>query len=323
VTAHGVSSFLTRRHSTGDGNSPSSVVLPPYPPSTPDHVCREFTAPEGTYTLGHSIFVNGMQPLYSVGTTASLVSIKYKEAVSNNLQRYEPQPGARSFRRMFGHNNTHSSTDSDEEHIIFRTPSLSSSSSSHKNNGLANGTPLSHSIPEEPIAIIPTESPGSSSPTPTSTLSFLARNHTLGRHSRKPKTSITKTNSSFVQRIITNDQLAKILMARTSEDTNLFYNCGTSFVWVDAAGHPKEPLSRIVFARACPTTHDINIMTASCKNLDIIIGFSTGDIIWFDPLCNKYGRINKGVSVPLDSFLDAFNSYYMIGRHELFPDYND
>lgn len=188
-----------------------------------------------------------MQPLYSVGTTATLVSIKYKEAISNNLQRYEPQPGARSFRRMFGNGHTPSTsnTDSDEEHV-FRTPSLSSSSSSHKNN---IGTPLSHSIPEEQIAIPQSDtlvpphnsvaSPGSVSPTPTSTLSFLARNHTIGRHPKKPKTSITKTNSSFVQRIITNDQLAKILMARTSEDTNLFYNCGTSFVWVDAAGHPK------------------------------------------------------------------------------------
>lgn len=254
AAAHGVSSFLTRRHSTGDGNSHSNVVLPPYPPSTPDHMCREFTAPEGTYTQGHSIFMTTMQPLYSVGTTASLVSIKYKEAVSNNLQRYEPQPGARSFRRMFGHTPpSNSTTDSDEEHITFGTPSLSSSSSSHKNINVTNGTPLSHCIPEEPAqktAIIPTstttananhtnESSGSSSPTPTSTLSFLARSSTLGRHSRKPKTNITKTNSSFVQRIITNDQLAKILMARTSEDTNLFYNCGTSFVWVDAAGHPK------------------------------------------------------------------------------------
>lgn len=212
-----------------------------------------------------------MHPLYSVGTTASLVSIKYKETVPNNLQRYEAQPGARSFRNMFtthhhyGSNTqstTNSNTDSDEEHNnnhhhVFRTPSLSSSSSSHKNNTL--GTLLSHSIPEEPSIAIPNSKitttsssnssgtdntvlpSGSSSPTPTSTLSFLARNHTLGnnRHPRKPKTSITKTNSSFVQRIITNDQLAKILMARTSEDTNLFYNCGTSFVWVDAHGHPK------------------------------------------------------------------------------------
>lgn len=207
----------------------NTFILPPYPPSTPDHECKYFETPEGTYRLGHSIFVNSMQPLYSVGTTASLISVKYKEAVSNNLQRYEAQPGARSFRRIFSNNNvpTLANSESDEEStgIVFRTPSLSSSSSSHKNTTL--GTPLSHSIPEE------------ESPTPTSTLSFLARNHTIGRHPRKPKTNITKTNSSFVQRIITNDQLAKILMARTSEDTYLFYNCGTSFVWADAAGHPK------------------------------------------------------------------------------------
>ncbi|KAL0137587.1 catabolite repression protein creC [Mucor lusitanicus] len=330
-TSHGVSSFLTRRHSTGDHSSNSnSIVLAPYPPTTPDHSCKQFNAPEGVYTLDHSIFVNSMHPLYSVGTTASLVSIKYKETAPNNLQRYEAQPGARSFRNMFSthhhhHHHPHpstttnnSNTDSDEEHSssqqhhVFRTPSLSSSSSSHKNTTL--GTPLSHSIPEEPTIAIPnskistttssnsssTDStvipPGSSSPTPTSTLSFLARNHTLGsnRHPRKPKTSITKTNSSFVQRIITNDQLAKILMARTSDDTNLFYNCGTSFVWVDAHGHPKEPLSRIVFARACPTSHDVNVLTRGADHLDIIIGFTSGDIIHFDPLNNKYSRINKG-----------------------------
>jgi hypothetical protein len=210
-----------------------TLTLPPYPPTTPEHDCRQFTAPEGTYKLGHSIFVHSMQPLYSVGTTASLVSIKYKETITNNLQRYEAQPGARSFRRIFSGSNASTTTESDEEHV-FRTPSLSSSSSSH-NNTNNKSTPLSHSIPEEPVM-------DPVSPTPTSTLSFLARNHTIGgntRHPRKPKTSITKTNSSFVQRIITNDQLAKILMARTSDDTNLFYNCGTSFVWVDAGGHPK------------------------------------------------------------------------------------
>ena len=73
----------------------------------------------------------------------------------------------------------------------------------------------------------------------TTKLSFLSRNHSRQHHSRKPKTSITKTNSSFVQKIITNDQLAKILMSRTSDDTNLFYNCGTSFIWMDASGNPK------------------------------------------------------------------------------------
>ncbi|KAI8096601.1 WD40-repeat-containing domain protein [Halteromyces radiatus] len=115
-----------------------------------------------------------------------------------------------------------------------------------------------------------------------------------GGSPRKPKTNITKTNSSFVQRIITNDQLAKILVARTSEDTNLFYNCGSNFVWMDASCQPMEPLSRVVFARAYPTSHDVNLLTRGSDHLDIIIGFTSGDIVWFDPLCNKYGRINKG-----------------------------
>lgn len=57
----------------------------------------------------------------------------------------------------------------------------------------------------------------------------------------------------------------------------------------------QEPLSRVVFAKACPTSHDVNLLTRGSDHLDIIIGFSTGDIVWFDPLCNKYGRINKGV----------------------------
>ncbi|KAG0174758.1 hypothetical protein DFQ30_002951 [Apophysomyces sp. BC1015] len=63
---------------------------------------------------------------------------------------------------------------------------------------------------------------------------------------------------------------------------------------MDASCHPKEPLSRVVFSKAAPTSHDVNLLTRGADHLDIIIGFTSGDIIWFDPLCNKYGRINKG-----------------------------
>lgn len=51
-----------------------------------------------------------------------------------------------------------------------------------------------------------------------------------------------------------------------------------------------------MFARACPTSHDVNVLTRGADHLDIIIGFTSGDIIHFDPLNNKYSRINKGVS---------------------------
>jgi spore germination protein YaaH len=168
----------------------------------------------------HSIFINSLQPLYTVGTSASLVSIKYKETTTN-LQRYEAQPGARNFRRMFSHNAS-SNTDSDEEYNVFGTTPSSSSSSCNKNHSIIP------TIPEDDFSV------GS-----TPKLSFLTRNHSKHHHSRKPKTNITKTNSSFVQKIITNDQLAKILMSRTNDDTNLFYNCGTSFIWMDASGNPK------------------------------------------------------------------------------------
>ncbi|KAG2227191.1 hypothetical protein INT45_008435 [Circinella minor] len=397
----GGGNFITRRHSAGDALRSTSSRMTTYsPPSIPGHECQEFQAPEGIYHLANQAFFRSLTPNFSIGTTASLVSIKYKETTFNNLQRYEPQPGARSYRRIFGStssstshdNNNNNSNNSDEDS---RTPSLSSSSSSYNNNNNNNNSsnnnnntttsnsnnnsnnnsnsnrylhphhghhynnhhggipvsPLSPSIPEGQAvnsnSIIPKlgsslEGPSFLSTSPplppnmissslsTSTtnsishsnnnyihsnsnnsnnnsnninnsngnsnnggFSFLSRNNTVSSR-RKPRTNITKTSSSFVNKIVTNNQLAKILVARTSEDTNLFYNCGNSFVWIDAFGHPKEPLSRIIFAKANPTAHDVNLLTRGSDHLDIIIGFSSGDIVWFDPLCNKYGRINKG-----------------------------
>ena len=42
----------------------------------------------------------------------------------------------------------------------------------------------------------------------------------------------------------------------------------------------QEALARVAFA-AHPTCHDVNHFTASHEHLDIIIGFQTGDLIWF------------------------------------------
>ncbi|KAF9928290.1 hypothetical protein FBU30_002512 [Linnemannia zychae] len=111
---------------------------------------------------------------------------------------------------------------------------------------------------------------------------------------KKPKNNIAKTNSTFVAKITTNENLAKILANRMNEDVYLFWNTGRTFTWSDLNQKPNEPLSHITFTKAFPTSHDVNILTRSCDHLDVIIGFSTGDIIWFDPLCNKYYRLNKG-----------------------------
>ncbi|KAI9484492.1 hypothetical protein BDB00DRAFT_133878 [Zychaea mexicana] len=328
------------------------------PPSNPTHECREFNAPEGIYQLAHQAFFRSLTPHFGIGSTATLVSIKYKETTPNYLQRYEPQPGARSFRRIFASSSSsgshvHNHTHSDEgggAGSSSRTPSLSSSSSSynrninnnskHHHNSNSNtptmniftglSTPVSpSSVPEghavsnnsnsiprlgsslEGPSFLSTSPPHILSPSPsTSTtystsnythhtitttattsnnnnnnnsssssssnstsnnnngggFSFLSRNTSVNtRRNKSWTTNITKTTSSFVSRIITNGQLAKILVARTSEDTNLFYNCGNSFVWVDAFGHPKVELLIMMellffFSRKTMITQLISIM---------------------------------------------------------------
>jgi hypothetical protein len=54
----------------------------------------------------------------------------------------------------------------------------------------------------------------------------------------------------------------------------------------------QEPLARITFANAL-TCHAIQHLTSSPTSLDILIGFVTGDIVWFDPLLGRYSRLNK------------------------------
>ncbi|KAF9278024.1 hypothetical protein BGZ74_003202 [Mortierella antarctica] len=114
---------------------------------------------------------------------------------------------------------------------------------------------------------------------------------------KKPKNNIAKTNSTFMAKITTHENLARILANRVGEDVYVFWNTGRTFTWSDLGQKPNEPLSHISFTKAFPTYHDVNVLTRSCDSLDVIIGFSTGDIIWFDPLCNKYYRLNKQATI--------------------------
>ncbi|KAK3815661.1 MAG: WD40-repeat-containing domain protein, partial [Linnemannia gamsii] len=133
---------------------------------------------------------------------------------------------------------------------------------------------------------------------------------------KKPKSNIGKTNSTFVAKITTNENLAKILASRVNEDVYLFWNTGRTFTWSDL-GQKPNPLSHISFSKAFPTAHDVNILTRSCDHLDVIIGFSTGDIIWFNPLSNKYSRLNKQAiikdsAVTMIKWLPGSESQFMV-----------
>jgi hypothetical protein len=59
----------------------------------------------------------------------------------------------------------------------------------------------------------------------------------------------------------------------------------------------QEYLTKILMTKAHALCHDINQITKSSGHIDIIFGFSTGDIIWYEPISQKYSRINKNVSL--------------------------
>ncbi len=54
-------------------------------------------------------------------------------------------------------------------------------------------------------------------------------------------------------------------------------------------------LTKILFTKGHCLCHDINIVTKSSSHIDLIMGFSTGEIIWYEPITQKYTRLNKNV----------------------------
>ncbi|RAQ99468.1 catabolite repression protein creC [Stemphylium lycopersici] len=111
---------------------------------------------------------------------------------------------------------------------------------------------------------------------------------------RKPKSNIVKSNSSFVSRVIPHEALTKRLQEHNPNGLYAFANINRAFQWLDLTSPTKEEhMTKILFTKAHALCHDINQITKGPNHLDIIMGFSTGDIIWYEPMSQKYARINK------------------------------
>jgi hypothetical protein len=54
---------------------------------------------------------------------------------------------------------------------------------------------------------------------------------------------------------------------------------------------------KILFSKAHALCHDINSSSTSPSHIDLIAGFSTGDILWYEPMSQKYTRLNKNVGL--------------------------
>ncbi|KAI0320754.1 WD40 repeat-like protein [Amylostereum chailletii] len=110
----------------------------------------------------------------------------------------------------------------------------------------------------------------------------------------RPRHNMRTTSSTFITRLHGTEGLSKTLQSKQGDVTYLFYNSAKNFYWLEAGNKIKacEPLARISFS-AYPTCHAVNQYTATHDHLDIIIGFQTGDLIWFDPVSLRYARLNK------------------------------
>ncbi|KAH7909930.1 WD40 repeat-like protein [Hygrophoropsis aurantiaca] len=169
-----------------------------------------------------------------------------------------------------------------------------------------DGVSLSSSdTPEETSYASPDVTLGSSPAQESSVQTIPLESHKLFSHptisnkkksNTRPKHNMRTTSSTFITRVQSVEGLSRTLQAKQGETTFLFYNTGKSFLWIELGSKSKEPLTRISFS-AYPTCHDVNPITASSERIDVIIGFSTGDLIWFDPISSRYCRLNKAGSI--------------------------
>ncbi|KAK4248501.1 WD40-repeat-containing domain protein [Corynascus novoguineensis] len=115
---------------------------------------------------------------------------------------------------------------------------------------------------------------------------------------RKPKNNMTKSNSSFISRVINHESLPKRLQERARDGLFAFANINRAFQWLDLSSPTKaEYLTKILFTKAHCLCHDVNKLTKSATHIDVVMGFSTGEIIWWEPISQRYTRLNKNGSI--------------------------
>jgi len=112
----------------------------------------------------------------------------------------------------------------------------------------------------------------------------------------KPKNNIVKSNSSFVSRVIPHESMVKRLAEHSADGIFAFANVNRAFMWLDLSAPSEmktENMTKVLFTKAHAICHDVNRLTQSTSHIDVILGFNTGDMIWYEPISQKYARINK------------------------------
>ncbi|KAL8632627.1 hypothetical protein Q9189_001631 [Teloschistes chrysophthalmus] len=117
---------------------------------------------------------------------------------------------------------------------------------------------------------------------------------------KKPKTNIVKSNSSWISRVMPHEAMTKRIQEHNPEGLLAFANINRAFQWLDLSSSndtKAQHVIKILFAKAHILCHDINLFTKGPNHLELIMGASTGDIMWFEAFSQKYARINKNAVI--------------------------
>ncbi|KAI4185141.1 MAG: hypothetical protein L6R41_004315 [Letrouitia leprolyta] len=128
---------------------------------------------------------------------------------------------------------------------------------------------------------------------------------------KKPKTNIVKSNSSFISRVMPHEAMTKRIQEHNPEGLFAFASINRAFQWLDLSSNNEskaQHIIKILFTKAHMLCHDMNQFTKGPNHLDIIMGASTADIMWFEAFSQKYARINKNFEARVDEMQAVINS---------------
>ncbi|KAJ1959880.1 hypothetical protein GGI12_004104, partial [Dipsacomyces acuminosporus] len=132
---------------------------------------------------------------------------------------------------------------------------------------------------------------------------------------------VTRSNSTYVSRIITNENLAKWIVGDNVQTTYFMFNAPRCMTWVGLQPESKsETLARFDLTSSTPLCHDINQTTRGENRLDVVMGFTQGNIIWYEPLSGKYTRLNKNSgyspAIMCIKWIPNSDSLFMVGTSD-------
>ncbi|KZV96164.1 WD40 repeat-like protein [Exidia glandulosa HHB12029] len=227
-----------------------------------------FVAPEGVYSVTEE---HKPQILQLTSNSPS----PYPTRLSTVTIKYAAKPGGQGLSGLLGRQDKTKDKDKVEP------DRASLSSSDNANDDAAGSNDSSADIPKTHAFTGPSL--------------FASQGPAAGgkrKNPSRPRNNMKTTSSAFVTRHQTAEGLHRTLASKHGDVTYVFFNQGKSIFWSEVGIRAKDPLARITFS-AYPTCHDINMETVAPDRLDVIIGFSTGDLIWFDAISSRYARLNK------------------------------